>query len=106
MIIEQVALIKLMLPALKEKIDPTKWDETPLPIIVAPPAWVEEVRATFAPGEGDVVVDSIHGCSVVVDTAGMLVHPALIDHDGKAYSLEITPEMLAPAEPASQIITQ
>lgn len=79
-----IANVQHALMALKEKISPEKWSETPLPVIAAPSWWMEEVRKElgvepgFEPGE-------IHGCHVSrVDT----VHePMLIDHDGRMYPI-------------------
>jgi hypothetical protein len=107
LIIEQIALVRAMLPALKEKIDPAKWGETSLPIIVAPITWAEEARLALAPDDPDVVIDEIAGCKVIIDNERAPAHPILIDHDGKVYSLELTPEMLASAvdaAPVSRII--
>ena len=79
-----IANVQHALQALKEKIEPHKWSETPLPVIAAPGWWLEEVRkelgveAGFEPGE-------IHGCHVTrVDT---ISEPCLIDHDGKVYPI-------------------
>lgn len=79
-----IANVQHALQALKEKIDPTKWAETPLPVIAAPGWWLEDVRkelgveSGFEPGE-------IHGCHVTrVDT---LTEPMLLDHDGRLYPI-------------------
>lgn len=79
-----IANVQHALMALKERISPEKWSETPLPVIAAPGWWMEEIRKElgvdpgFEPGE-------IHGCHVSrVDT----VHePMLIDHDGRMYPI-------------------
>lgn len=107
LIIEQVALVRALLPALKDKIDPALWGETSLPIIVVPPTWAEEARLALAPdAPADVLVDEIAGCKVIIDGEKAPAHPILIDHDGKIYSLELTAEMLqAGVEPASRIVT-
>lgn len=79
-----IANVQHALQALKEKIEPNKWAETPLPVIVAPGWWMEEVRKElgveegFEPGE-------IHGCHVSrLDTVS---EPMLLDHDGKVYPI-------------------
>lgn len=107
LIIEQVALVRALLPALKDKIDPTLWGETSLPIIVVPPPWAEEARLALAPdAPDDVLIDEIAGCKVIIDAEKAPTHPILIDHDGKIYSLELTAAMLqAGAEPVSRIVT-
>lgn len=79
-----IANVQHALMALKEKIDPEKWSETPLPVIVAPGSWLEEVRKEmnveegFEPGE-------IHGCHVTRNDN--VTEPYLLDHDGKMYPL-------------------
>ena len=79
-----IANVQHALMALKEKIDPEKWSETPLPVIVAPSWWLEEVRKEmnveegFEPGE-------IHGCHVTRNDN--LPEPMLLDHDGRMYSV-------------------
>jgi len=79
-----IANVQHALQALKEKIAPNEWCETPLPVIVAPSWWMEDVRkemgveAGFEPGE-------IHGCHVSrLDT---VTEPFLVDHDGKMYPI-------------------
>lgn len=79
-----IANVQHALQALKDRIPPEQWSETPLPVIAAPGWWMEEVRrelgveAGFEPGE-------IHGCHV---TRKDDVHePVLIDHDGKVYPI-------------------
>lgn len=79
-----IANVQHALMALKEKISPEKWSETPLPVIAAPGWWMEEVRKElgvdpgFEPGE-------IHGCHVTrMDT---VTEPMLIDHDGRMYPI-------------------
>lgn len=90
-----VANIQHALQALKEQIEPHKWAETPLPVIVAPGWFLEQVREEmgveegFEPGE-------IHGCHVTrMDT---VKEPYLLDHDGKMYA--ILPKWLRAKEAA------
>jgi hypothetical protein len=77
-----IANVQHALQALKEKIEPHLWAETPLPVIVAPGWWMEEIRKEmnieegFEPGE-------IHGCHVTRNDN--LTEPMLLDHDGKLY---------------------
>ena len=77
-----IANVQHALQALKEKIEPHLWAETPLPVIAAPGWWMEEIRKEmnveegFEPGE-------IHGCTVL--RKDELNEPFLIDHDGKMY---------------------
>ena len=79
-----VANVLHSLMILKEKIPPTQWVDTPLPVIAGPGWWLEEVRQEmgvkegFEPGE-------IHGCSIVRNDE--LKEPCLIDHDGKVYPI-------------------
>jgi hypothetical protein len=80
-----IAAIGNALQLLKEKIHPSKWAETPLPVIAAPGWWIERVSADFGGGEGD-TLDQIHGCKIVQQNA--LASPVLVDHDGKTYALE------------------
>jgi hypothetical protein len=77
-----IANVQHALQALKERIPPERWAETPLPVITAPGWWLEQVRKElgveegFEPGE-------IHGCHVTrMDTVS---EPMLVDHDGKVY---------------------
>ena len=91
-----IANVQHALQALKEKIEPHKWAETPLPVIVAPGWWMEEVRKEmnveegFEPGE-------IHGCHVTRNDN--VKEPYLLDHDGKMYA--ILPKWLRAAERAA-----
>lgn len=79
-----VANIQHALQALKEQIPPHKWADTPLPVIVAPGWWLEEIRKEnnveegFEPGE-------IHGCHVTRNDN--MTEPMLLDHDGKLYPI-------------------
>ena len=79
-----IANVQHALQALKEKIPPDQWGETPLPVIAAPGWWMEEVRQEmgvapgFEPGE-------IHGCHVTRQDS--VPEPVLIDHDGKVYPI-------------------
>lgn len=70
------------LQILKEQIDPSKWSETPLPIIAAPHWWLEELRIELGADEG-MEPDTIHNCTVV--RRDELEEPMLVDHDGKMY---------------------
>ena len=70
------------LQALKEQIPPEKWGETPLPVIVAPSWFMEQVRTELG-GDPDLEVAEIHGCSVVRNDE--MTEPMLLDHDGKMY---------------------
>lgn len=79
-----IANVSHALQALKEKIPPDQWGETPLPVIAAPGWWMEEIRQElgvavgFEPGE-------IHGCHVT--RQDNINEPCLIDHDGKVYPI-------------------
>lgn len=79
-----IANVQHALQALKEKIPPEKWSETPLPVIVAPSWWMTTVREEmgvdpgFEPGE-------IHGCHVTRNDN--VNEPMLLDHDGKLYPI-------------------
>lgn len=79
-----IANVQHSLQALKELISPERWSETPLPVIVAPGWWMEEVRKELGMQEG-YEPDSIHGCYVTRnDNAN---EPMLVDHDGKTYPI-------------------
>ena len=79
-----IANVQHALQALKEKIEPHKWGETPLPVIAAPGWWLEEVRKELGVDRG-FEPSEIHGCHVTrVDT---LTEPMLLDHDGKMYAI-------------------
>ena len=77
-----IANVQHSLQALKEKIPPNQWCDTPLPVIAAPGWWLEDIRKElgveygYEPGE-------IHGCAVL--RRDDLPEPMLIDHDGKKY---------------------
>jgi hypothetical protein len=79
-----IANVQHALQALKGKIPPNEWSDTPLPVIVAPSWWLEDVReelgveAGFEPGE-------IHGCHVTRNDH--VTEPMLLDHDGKLYPI-------------------
>lgn len=79
-----IANVQHALQALKEQIAPEMWCETPLPVIVAPSWWMDEVskemnvEAGFEPGE-------IHGCHVTRNDN--VTEPYLLDHDGKMYPI-------------------
>lgn len=87
--LHDLATIAHMLQFLKEKISPSQWSETPLPVIAAPRTWMLELArsmgATYE--DADAVPDTIHGCSVVEKNE--LERPVLIDHDGKVYPIQI-----------------
>ena len=83
-IITQVAAIQVALHHFKEQIPPDQWDTTPLPIIAAPRAWMEELSQSLGQEPG-MVPETIHGCSVVQHDG--IGEPALVTHDGKAYKL-------------------
>jgi len=72
------------LQALKEQIPPNKWDETPLPVIVAPGWWMEDVRKELG-GEPGLEVAEVHGCAVM--RKDEMTEPMLLDHDGKLYPI-------------------
>jgi hypothetical protein len=82
--IYSIANVQHALQALKEQIPPEKWSETPLPVIVAPSWWMEDLRKEmnveegFEPGE-------IHGCHVTRNEN--LTEPMLLDHDGRMYAI-------------------
>lgn len=79
-----IANVQHALQALKEQIPPEKWSETPLPVILAPSWWMEDLRnemnveEDFEPGE-------IHGCHVTRNDD--VTEPMLLDHDGKIYPI-------------------
>jgi len=103
--IQDIATIQHMLQYLKEKVSPEKWDATPLPIIAAPPIWLEKIAAEVgvAIGEGNVI--EVHGCSVV--TKPELQKAVLIDHDGKIYPIELDWKVKVPdMAPKSRIYIQ
>jgi len=95
--IYSIANVQHALMALKEKIAPEKWAETPLPVIVAPSWWMEEVRKEmnveegFEPGE-------IHGCHVT--RTNHVDEPYLLDHDGIMYP--ILPAWLRASKPTNE----
>ena len=79
-----IANVQHALQALKEKIEPHKWAETPLPVIASPGWFLEQVREEMGVEPG-FEPDSIHGCHVTrVDT---LNEPMLVDHDGRMYAI-------------------
>lgn len=84
-----IATVQHSLMALKEKIAPEKWSETPLPIIAGPSWWMDEIRQELG-GEEGLELAEIHNCAVVRNDD--LTEPVLIDHDGTRYS--ITPQWL------------
>ena len=79
-----IANVQHALQALKEKVPPHKWADTPLPVIAAPGWWMEEVRKDLG-GEPGLEVHEIHGCTVM--RQDNLNEPMLIDWDGKIYPL-------------------
>ena len=79
-----IANVQHSLMALKEKIAPEKWGETPLPVIAGPGWWMEEVRKDLG-GSEDLELAEIHSCAVMRNDN--LTEPMLIDHDGKMYPL-------------------
>lgn len=79
-----IANIQHSLQALKEKIAPEKWGDTPLPIIVAPGWWLEDVRKELGIEPG-YEPESIHGCTVLRKEE--LTEPMLVDYDGSMYPL-------------------
>lgn len=81
-----IANVQHSLMALKEKIPPHKWAETPLPVIAAPSWWFKQVAEELGVADDDIELESIHGCSVV--RKDELPEPCLIDHDGKVYPLQ------------------
>jgi hypothetical protein len=74
--------IQHALQALKEKIPPHEWADTPLPVIVAPGWWLEDVRKDLGVEEGHEPAE-IHGCNVMREDT--LNEPMLLDWDGKLY---------------------
>lgn len=98
-----IAIIAERLQQLKAKIEPSKWAETPLPVIAAPRSWVDDVRAEFGGGEPeDFVLDQIHDCKVVVQEG--IEEPCLIDHDGKVYRLVPKVALNPVAEAAAKVL--
>ena len=79
-----IATVEHALQALKEKIEPHKWADTPLPVIAAPGWWLEEVRKDMG-AEASLEPDTIHDCKVTRMDA--LTEPVLVDHDGKTYPI-------------------
>lgn len=100
--INDIATIQHMLLILKDRLDPTLWDETPLPVIAAPSDWLEEVARSLGAFDEDgslLVPETIHGCSVV--RRDELTEAVLIDHDGRVYPIRAgwaaTAEPMAPS---------
>lgn len=89
-IADSVSQIFLSLQIIKESIDATAWNDTPLPIIVSPQWWIDEV-AKQAALAGDIAPDvvpagfEIHGCSVLLNEHAE--EPLMITHDGKVYTV-------------------
>jgi hypothetical protein len=79
-----VANIQYLLTGLKEKIEPSKWSSTPLPVIFAPTEWLEQVRTDLGMEEG-LEPAEIYGCAVIKKDE--LAEPMLVDHDGKIYPI-------------------
>lgn len=82
--VHTIANVQHALMALKEKIPPHMWDETPLPVIAAPGWWMEEVRRDLGVEPGHEPAE-IHGCAVLRNDD--VPEPVLIDHDGKTYPI-------------------
>src|SRR3954468_11154571 len=83
-IITQIAAIQVALHHFKDQIPPDQWDSTPLPVIAAPRAWMEELSQALGQEPG-VVPEAIHNCAVLENNG--IDEPALITHDGRAYKL-------------------
>ena len=79
---DTVSNILITLQALQETVPPNEWADTPLPVIVGPASWMEEVRRELGVEPG-VVLDSIHGCTVIEKNE--VSEPMLLTHDGKLY---------------------
>jgi hypothetical protein len=79
-----IANVQHSLQALKEQIPPNEWADTPLPVIIAPHWWMEEIRKDLGGDEG-LELAEIHGCSVIRQDD--MPDPMLIDHDGKMYPI-------------------
>ena len=79
-----IANVLHSLQALKEKIPPEKWVETPLPVIAAPGWWLDDVRREVGLEAGSEVVE-IHECKVL--RMDEIPEPCLIDHDGKTFPI-------------------
>ncbi len=76
--------IQHSLMALKEKIDPDKWGDTPLPVIVGPSWWMSDVANELGAPPGTELAE-IHSCSVIRNDD--MTEPMLLDHDGRMYAL-------------------
>ena len=79
-----IATVQHSLMALKEKIAPEKWSETPLPVIAGPGWWMEEIRQELG-AEAGLELAEIHSCAVMRNDN--LSEPILIDHDGTRYPI-------------------
>lgn len=83
-VVQQLAAIQVALQLFKDQIPHDQWEDTPLPIIAGPGAWLEAVHA-FADGKPGEVVAELFGCKVTkVDE---IDEPVLIRHDGKTYKI-------------------
>lgn len=82
--VHTIAAVQVALTVLKEKIDPWKWSETPLPVIAAPKWWLDEVARELGVGEENEPAE-IHGCAVVRNDN--VPEPVMVDWDGKTYPI-------------------
>lgn len=97
-LVQQLAAIQVALQLFKDQIPHDQWEDTPLPIIAAPGAWLEEVHA-FADGQPGDVVAELYGCKVAREDS--LTEPVLIKHDGKTYKVSSFVEKITTvSEPA------
>lgn len=79
-----IANVQHSLMALKEKISPESWGETPLPVILAPNWWMADVAKELGAPDGSELAE-IHGCAVIRKET--VTEPLLLDHDGKIYPI-------------------
>lgn len=82
--VHAIANVSHALMALKEKIPPNQWSETPLPVIVAPGWWMNQVRTDLG-GDPELELAEVHGCAVI--RRDELTEPMLLDHDGRMYAI-------------------
>ena len=79
-----IANVQHSLMALKEKIAPDQWGDTPLPVIVGPSWWMADVANELGAPPGTELAE-IHSCSVIRNDD--MTEPMLLDYDGKLYPL-------------------
>lgn len=102
-LVEQLAAIQVALQLFKDQIPQAEWENTNLPIIAAPRAWLDDV-AKFMQWEPGQTPGEMYNCQVVEEPN--VEEPVLIRHDGKIYKISSFLEQKLASGPVNIVLPE